>query len=145
MEMRVVILGCGRVGSGLANALDAEGHDVTIIDRNSDQFRRLDPDFSGMAVVGQGIDQDILRRAGVEQADFFLAMTNGDNTNVMSAQIVKHMFRVPRVIVRIYDPVREEIYRSLGLETYCPTNLGVAKAREIMNRPAPLAPERSRT
>jgi trk system potassium uptake protein len=143
--MRVVILGCGRVCSGIANALDAEGHDVTIIDRNGDQFRRLDPDFSGMAVVGQGIDQDILRRAGVEQAEFFLAMTNGDNTNVMSAQIVKHVFRVPRVIVRIYDPVREEIYRNLGLETYCPTTLGVAKAREIMTRPAPLAPERSRT
>lgn len=143
--MRVVILGCGRVGAGLANQLDAEGHEVTIIDRNSDQFRRLDPEFGGTAVVGQGIDQDILRRAGIEQADFFIALTNGDNTNAMAAQIAQQVFSVPRVIARIYDPVREEMYRNLGLETYCPTTLGMSKVRELMERPAPLTPERSRS
>ncbi|MDA8219063.1 MAG: TrkA family potassium uptake protein [Dehalococcoidales bacterium] len=137
--MRVVILGCGRVGANLANSLDAEGHEVTIVDRVSDQFRRLDPDFGGTAVVGTGIDQDILRRAGIEQADVFIAMTNGDNTNVMAAQIAKHIFNVPRVITRIYDPVREETYRNLGLETYCPTTLGAAKVREMMEKPLPVA------
>jgi len=134
--MRVVILGCGRVGAHLANQLDTEGHDVTIIDRNSDQFRRLDPDFGGQAVVGTGIDQDILRRAGIESADVFVAVTNGDNTNVMSAQIAKHVFHVPRVITRIYDPVREEIYGLLGLETFSPTVLGVDKVRQLMQIPS---------
>lgn len=130
--MRFVILGCGRVGAEVASVLDAEGHDVTIIDRNSEQFRRLSPDFNGGAVVGTGIDQDVLRRAGIEQADVFIALTNGDNTNAMAAQIAVHIFSVPRVIARIYDPVREETYRGLGLETYCPTTMGVAKVRELI-------------
>lgn len=124
--MRVVILGCGRVGAEVANRLDREGHEVTIIDRNSDQFRRLDQEFNGTAVVGTGIDQDVLRRAGIEQADVFIALTNGDNTNAMAAQIAKHIFNVPRVVARIYDPVREETYSKLGLETYCPTVIGVS-------------------
>ncbi len=143
--MRVVILGCGRVGASLANALDADGHEVSVVDRNSDQFRRLDPDFNGTAVVGTGIDQDVLRRAGIERADFFIALTNGDNTNVMAAQIAQHMFSVPRAMARVYDPVRAEIYAQLGLETYCPTTLGVARIRDLMNRPAeaPPASERS--
>ena len=137
--MHVVILGCGRVGAQLANMLDAEGHDVTVIDRNNDQFRRLDADFGGTAIVGTGIDQDILRRAGIERADFFIAVTNGDNTNVMAAQIAKHVFHVPHAITRIYDPVREETYRNLGLETYCPTTLGTAKIRELMGKHEPTA------
>jgi trk system potassium uptake protein len=135
--MHVVILGCGRVGANLANLLDSEGRDVSIIDRNSDQFRRLDPDFHGTAIVGTGIDQEILRRAGIEQADIFVALTNGDNTNVMAAQIAQHVFRVPRVICRVYDPVREEAYRNLGLETYCPTTLGTAMVRQLMDKPLP--------
>lgn len=130
--MRFVILGCGRVGAQVASLLDAEGHDVTIIDRNSEQFRRLSSDFNGSAVVGTGIDQDVLRRAGIEQADVFIALTNGDNTNAMAAQIAVHIFSVPRVITRIYDPVREETYRNLGLETYCPTTMGVTKVRELI-------------
>lgn len=134
--MRVVILGCGRVGATLASVLDAEGHEVTIIDRNSDQFRRLDPDFGGTAVVGTGIDQDIMRRAGIEQADVFIATTNGDNTNLMAAQIAKHVFGVPRVVARTYDPVREETFRGLGVETYCPTTLGVSKIRQLIEKPA---------
>jgi trk system potassium uptake protein TrkA len=133
--MRVVILGCGRVGAGVASALDAEGHEVAIVDRNSDQFRRLDPDFGGTAVVGTGIDQDVLRRAGIEQADIFIALTNGDNTNAMAGQIAKHIFGVPRSIVRIYDPVREETYHNLGLETYCPTTIGVSIVRGLIERP----------
>ena len=137
--MHVVILGCGRVGAQLANTLDAEGHDVTIIDRNSDQFRRLESDFGGTAIVGTGIDQDNLRRAGIERADYFVAVTNGDNTNVMAAQIAKAVFEVPHVITRIYDPVREETYRNLGLETYCPTTLGTAKIIDLMGQGQPAA------
>lgn len=132
--MRVIILGCGRVGSAVASALDAEGNEVVVIDRNSDQFRRLDPDFGGTAVVGTGIDQDVLRRAGIEQADVFIALTNGDNTNAMAGQIAKHIFGVPRSIVRIYDPVREQTYANLGLETYCPTTIGVSTVRGILAR-----------
>lgn len=143
--MRVVILGCGRVGATLANALDADGNEVTIIDRNSDQFRRLGPDFNGTAVVGTGIDQDILRRAGIEQADFFIALTNGDNTNVMAAQIAQHIFSVPRVLARVYDPVRAETYSQLGLQTYCPTTLGVARVRDLMSRPAQASPATERS
>lgn len=137
--MHVVILGCGRVGAQLANWLDAEGHDVAVIDRVSDQFRRLDADFGGTAIVGIGIDNDILRRAGIERADFFIAVTNGDNTNVMAAQIAKHVFHVPHAITRIYDPVREETYRNLGLETFCPTILGATKIKELMGKAQPAA------
>lgn len=130
--MRVIILGCGRVGSTLATMLDAEGHDVTILDLNSDQFRRLGSDFKGTAMVGTGIDEDVLRRAGIEQADAFIAVTNGDNTNIMSSQIARVVFKVPKVITRIYDPVRQDTYRGLGLETICPTILGAQTIKNAL-------------
>jgi len=130
--MRVVILGCGRVGATLAQMLDEEGHDVTIVDLNIDAFRRLSPEFKGTAVVGTGIDEDVLRRAGIEQADAFVAVTNGDNTNIMASQVAKRVFGVPKVVVRIYDPVREETYRKLGLDTYCPTVLGARNIKLLL-------------
>ena len=130
--MRVVILGCGRSGAYLARMLSAEGHEVAVIDNASAAFKRLDPDFSGRVVVGTGIDEDVLRRAGIEGADAFVAVTNGDNTNVMAAQVAREIFGVPRVICRIYDPLREEIYRGLGLETICPTVLGARRMHEIL-------------
>jgi trk system potassium uptake protein TrkA len=132
MAVRIVILGCGRVGSTLARMLDAEGHEVTIIDQNADQFRRLGPDFRGTALIGNGIDEDTLRRAGIETADAFAATTNGDNTNIMTAQMAKHLFHVPRVIARLYDPIREETYRLLGLETFSPTTVGAKMMREMI-------------
>lgn len=132
--MHIVILGCGRVGSTLARMLDAEGHDVTIVDQNADQFRRLGPGFRGTALIGNGIDEDTLRRAGIEQADAFAATTNGDNTNIMTAQMAKHLFHVPTVIARLYDPIREETYRVLGLETFCPTTLGASVLKEKLNK-----------
>ncbi|MBI2954755.1 MAG: NAD-binding protein [Chloroflexi bacterium] len=137
--MRVVILGCGRVGSKLATTLDGEGHQVTVIDKNADQFRRLGSDFKGTAVVGTGIDEDVLLRAGIEQADAFVAVTNGDNTNIMSAQMAKVIFNVPKVVARIYDPVREATYHDLGMETICPTILG-AKAIQNVLEGNPLEP-----
>jgi len=132
--MRIVILGCGRVGAYLAKMLVAEGHQVTVIDRNAEAFRRLGSDFTGNLVVGTGIDEDVLRRAGIEQAEAFVAVTNGDNTNVMAAQVAKEIFSVPHVICRIYDPWREEIYHALGLETICPTILGATKIKEALDR-----------
>jgi len=121
--MKVLIVGCGRVGSTLARQLDAEGHQVTIIDERMSAFRRLGDDFKGEAIVGTGIDESVLRRAGIENADCFASVTNGDNRNIMAAQIAKVVFNVPRVITRIYDPIREEVYREMGLETVCSTRI----------------------
>ncbi len=118
--MKVVIMGCGRVGAWLARLLDADGHEVTVLDTDSYSFRRLPPDFNGTALVGNGIDEESLRRAGIEEADVFFALTQGDNRNVMAAQIAKHIFNVPRVICRIKDPLRQELYQTLGLETFSP-------------------------
>lgn len=132
--MRIVILGCGRVGAHLARMLVAEGHQVTVIDKNSAAFARLGPDFPGNLVVGTGIDEDVLSQAGIEQAEAFIAVTNGDNTNVMAAQVARDIFGVPRAICRIYDPLREQIYRTLGLETICPTLWGANRIKEILQQ-----------
>ena len=121
--MKVLIVGCGRVGSTLAREMDAAGHQVTIIDERVSAFKRLGDDFKGEAIVGTGIDESVLRRAGIENADCFASVTNGDNRNIMAAQIAKVVFRVPRVITRIYDPIREQVYREMGLETVCSTRL----------------------
>jgi len=111
------------VGARLASLLDTEGHEVTIMDIDTYSFRRLPPSFSGTALFGNGIDQEALKKAGVEGADIFIALTQGDNRNVMSSQIAKHVFNVPRVVCRIYDPLREEMYSALGLETISPTKI----------------------
>jgi trk system potassium uptake protein TrkA len=131
-KMVVLILGCGRVGARLANTLDGEGHDVRVIDANADAFQRLSPDFRGTTIVGQGIDDDVLRKAGIVQADVFAAVTNDDNTNIMASQIAKVLHSVPKVITRIYDPIREETYHTLGLETVCPTALGAQLIEEML-------------
>lgn len=128
--MRVVILGCGRTGAYLARQLAAGGHQVTVVDTDTAAFARLGTDFPGRLVVGTGIDEDVLRRAGIEQADAFVAVTNWDNTNAMAAQVAKEIFGVPRAVCRIYDPLRQEIYRELGLETICPTIWSVKQIME---------------
>jgi trk system potassium uptake protein TrkA len=132
--VKIIILGCGRVGAALAQQLDTAGHEVVIVDRNQDAFARLGPDYSGGMVLGTGIDEDVLRRAGIEDAEAFVAVTNGDNTNAMSAQIAKLVFQVPRVVARLYDPVREETYKTLGLDTVSPTNIGVEKITEKITK-----------
>ncbi|MBI4186575.1 MAG: TrkA family potassium uptake protein [Chloroflexi bacterium] len=119
--MKVIIVGCGRVGAHLAGLLDAEGHEVTILDNDAYSFRRLSPTFGGTAQLGNGIDQEALKRAGIETADAFVVVTQGDNRNIMAAQIAKYIFNVPRVVCRIYDPLRQELYQALGLESICPT------------------------
>ena len=136
--MKVLIVGCGRVGSKLAADMSAEGHDVTIIDRNQRQFDLfatrgvLGPSFKGSFLVGDGCDAELLRRAGIEDADAFIAVTEGDNRNIMAAQIAQHVFNVPRVVCRLYDPTREEAYRKLGLNTYCPTLVGAAAIHKMV-------------
>ena len=121
--MKIVIMGCGRAGAHLAGLMDAEGHQVTVMDLDSYSFRWLPRSFKGTAIVGNGIDEDALKRAGIGEADVFVAVTQGDNRNIMAAQIAKHIFRVPKVICRIYDPIREELYHRLGLQTICPTKM----------------------
>lgn len=107
----------------MARLLDSNGHAVTVIDTNADQFRRLGPEFKGETIIGTGIDEDVLRSAGIESADAFISVTQGDNTNVMTAQIAQNIFHVPRVMCRIYDPVREAVYKGMGLHTVCPTTV----------------------
>ena len=122
--MKIVILGCGRVGSTLANILDQAGHEVSVIDFSSEAFQRLSPDFKGETIPGNGVDEEVLIRAGIREADAFAAVTNGDNRNIMASQIAKEIFKVKKVVCRIYDPIREETYRELGLETISPTKVG---------------------
>ena len=119
--MKIVIMGCGRVGARVAALLDHTGNDVAIIDTDSRAFRRLQAGFGGETIIGTGIDEDVLRAAGIEDADAFIAVTNGDNRNIMAAQVARLVFAVPEVVCRIYDPVREDTYRRLGLTTVCPT------------------------
>jgi len=119
--VKVIIMGCGRVGALLADLLDKEGHEVTILDLDAYAFRRLSPEFHGTALVGNGLDEDILRKAGIEQAAAFVAVTQGDNRNIMSSQIARHIFKVPRVLCRIYDPLRRDLFAQLGLEAISPT------------------------
>ena len=129
--MRVVILGCGRVGARLAGMLDAE-HEVSIIDTSLEAFERLPAAFRGLVVLGEGVDYDVLKQAGIARADAFLTLSNDDNTNIMAAQVAKEVFRVPRVITRIYDPARQDTYNALGLQSICPTRVGVARIEQLL-------------
>jgi trk system potassium uptake protein TrkA len=124
--MNVVIMGCSRVGAQLATMMDAEGHKITVLDIDPFSFRKLPPSFKGTTIVGSGLDEEALKKAGIENANIFVAVTQGDNRNVMACQIAKHIYKVPQVVCRIYDPIREEMYRSLGLKTVSPTKV-VAK------------------
>lgn len=119
--MKVVIVGCGRVGAQIATNLDKAGHEVSIIDLKTAAFRRLDADFSGRAVAGTGIDEDVLRAAGITEADAFIAVTNGDNRNLMAAQVAREIFGVQHVAARVYDPDRAETFREMGINTICST------------------------
>ena len=115
--MHVVIMGCGRVGSTLAHSLEALGHSVAIIDQNPEAFRRLGSDFGGLTVTGIGFDRDVLIEAGVERAEAFAAVSSGDNSNIISSRIARETFGVHRVVARIYDPKRAEVYQRLGIPT----------------------------
>jgi trk system potassium uptake protein TrkA len=124
-QPRTIIIGCGRVGAALAGRLATAGHDVTIIDTSTDAFNRLPDDFSGQAVRGDGTDEDILRRAGAEGADQLFAMTEGDNRNVLTAQLAAETLGVRNVVAKVNDPVRAEAYAALGIATICRTSMAV--------------------
>ena len=119
--MRVIIVGCGRVGAWVATELDRRGEHVTVIEVNPRGFGRLPSNFKGETVRGSGTDEDVMRSAGAEQADIVMALTEGDNRNALAAQLAKHTFGAPRVIAKINDPLRGEAYRALGVETICRT------------------------
>ena len=121
--MKAIIVGCGRVGAMLASILDAAGNDVAVIDLTTTAFDRLPETFKGNAIRGNGTDEEVLRRAGTQGADLFLALTEGDNRNVMSAQLAAEAFSVTRVIAKLNDPLRAEAYAELGIATICRTNL----------------------
>jgi trk system potassium uptake protein len=131
--VKVIIMGCGRVGATLATSMDKAGHKVTVIDSNADSFQRLEGNFRGEKVQGSGIDEEVLKEAGIETADAFAAVTNGDNRNIMASQIAKEIFHVKKVVCRIYDPIRESTYRELGLETVCPTLIGAQMLFEALS------------
>lgn len=116
-SVHVVVMGCGRVGSALAHALDRLGHSVAIIDSEPAAFRRLGPDFGGRTVPGIGFDRDTLVNAGIEDADAFAAVSSGDNSNIISARVARETFGVHQVVARIYDPKRAEVYERLGIPT----------------------------
>jgi trk system potassium uptake protein TrkA len=119
--MYVIIAGCGRVGSSMAKQLSSEGHDVVVIDENPDAFGLLGDDFPGQFVVGAAIDWDVMKEAGIEGADAYAAVTNGDNTNIVCALIAHHEFEVPCSIARVYDPLRADLFGDQGIRTVCPT------------------------
>ena len=128
--MHVIIVGCGRVGAELAKLLSGEGHDVVVIDKSRESFNRLGDSFNGLTMVGNGFDLALLRQVGIEKADAFCAVANGDNTNLISAQVAKKIFRVPKVFARIYDPQRAHIYAALGLDIISGTMLFSAMLRD---------------
>ena len=148
--MKIVIVGCGRVGAVLAGNFDTAGHDVVVLDLSTEAFDRLPSGFRGSAVRGDGTDEDILRRSGAENADVFIAMTEGDNRNVMAAQLAHEALGVRRVIAKINDPVRAEAYADLGIATLCRTNLMTGAVlgflgQAVPSQPGIYAPERPHT
>ncbi len=148
--MKAVIVGCGRVGAGLADALDRAGWQVLIIDRATAAFDRLPSTFGGTALRGDGTDEDTLRRAGAEGADLFLALTEGDNRNIMAAQLGIEALGAARTVAKINDPVRAEAYAHLGIATLCRTNLMEAAVLAFLGqgsveRPGIYVPEHAHT
>jgi trk system potassium uptake protein TrkA len=131
--MKTIIVGCGRMGSGLARKLESQGVDVTIIDTNPDAFEALGSDFKGKRIVGIGFDQDILTEAKIKMVDSVVACTNNDETNALIARIAQNIYRVPKVVARLYDAHKAEIYHSLGVQTISTTSWGIARAFEILN------------
>jgi trk system potassium uptake protein TrkA len=136
-ETDVVILGCGRVGSRLAAAMANEGYAVAVVDMDQHAFRRLPDDFRGRTVLGTGIDEDVLRRAGIAQARTFIAASDNDNTNIMAAQIAQKVFGVPDVVARVYEVERARAFAQMGLKVVCPTATVASLIREQVSLPPP--------
>ncbi len=123
--MNILIVGCGKVGSGLANSLYKMGHDLAVVDARGENFDRLDENFTGYTIQGVPIDLDVLKQAGIEACDFLVAVCDDDNINIMVSQVAREIFRVPKVLTRIFDPRRKNVFSEFGLHTICPTSLTV--------------------
>jgi trk system potassium uptake protein TrkA len=124
--MKLVVIGCGRVGSGVARAFSADGWDVTAVDEQEEALTRLGPDWTGGFVVGHGMDTGVLRRAGADEADAVVVATNGDNTNIVVGQVVSKRFGVRTVVVRLLDPARAAVYAERGMQIVCPTKTAIS-------------------
>ena len=135
--MKVIIIGCGRMGAGLTQVLTLRGHTVTVVDKDPAAFERLGPYFKGKTVLGIGFDRDVLLEAGIERADGLAAVTASDEANVVAARLAGQVFHVPRVVARLYDPAKAEIYRRLGLQTIAPVTWGVHRVADLLSH-APL-------
>jgi len=133
--MKVIIVGCGRVGAHTAAALAREGHDVAVVDRSEDAFRLLPAAFEGRTLRGVAFERTVLEEAGIAEADALVAVTSGDNTNIVVARIAKDVYRVPDVVARIYDPRRADIYRRYGIQTFAPTAWSAGKIVEFIVSP----------
>src|SRR5512132_940445 len=131
--MHVLIMGCGRVGSELSNALLEGGNDVTVIDKNPDAFWRHPPGEGAKQLVGLGFDREILEEAGIKDADAFIAVSSGDNSNIVSARVALEHYHVPKVIARIYDPRRAEIYERLNIPTVATTTWGIKQIQLMLH------------
>ena len=131
-------MGCGRVGSTLARSLERRGHTVAVIDQNTEAFRRLGPDFDGQTIKGVGFDREVLVEAGIERAEAFAAVSNGDNSNILAARVVRETFDVHNVVARIYDPGRAEVYERLGIPTVAPVRW---TADQVLRRLLPAGSE----
>ena len=134
--MFVLVVGCGRVGSALAKGLVDDGHDVNVVDQSPEAFTRLGDDFPGQFIRGPALETSVLEAAGIADADAFVAATNGDNTNIVIAQIAKRQFNVPTVIARILDPLRAKWYEEQGLSTVCPTRVAIEMLEERVREAA---------
>lgn len=130
--MKLIIIGCGRVGAGLARALSQRGHTITVIDRDPATAASLGTAFKGQTILGSGFDRDVLLRAGIERADGLAAVTGSDEANVVTARLARHVFQVPRVVARLYDPRKAEVYRRLGLQTINPVTWGIHRIAELL-------------
>ncbi|EPR10820.1 potassium channel family protein [Ruminiclostridium papyrosolvens] len=130
--MQVVIIGCGKVGAKFAQVLSEEGNEIVIVSNDPKAFKNLPPDFDGVTLTGVPIDQDVLKMAGIENADVLVAVTEDDNVNIMVCQVAKEIFKVPKVVARIYNPAREHVFHQFGLETICPTDITVNVMRAML-------------
>jgi trk system potassium uptake protein TrkA len=130
--VNIIIVGCGRVGAELARLMCLDGATVTVIDQNADAFARLDDHITVQTILGDGTDMETLKRAGIEEADGFAAVTNGDNRNIMAAQIAQRIFKIEHVVCRIYDPLRQRTYKALGLHSISPTVIGAKLLRDTL-------------
>ena len=130
--MKIIIMGCGRVGSQVSQLLVGHGHEVTVIDHDANALARLGAEFKGKIVRGLGFDRNVLIEAGVETAEGFIAASSSDNANIVAARIARNIFRVPRVVARLYDPVRAEVYQRLGLTTISSTAWGAERIVEVV-------------